>query len=248
MNERLCWTGSELHNGRGGGKDVIAVAASPAAATATAAAVATVAVVADCLSIGALFCQWVVQKCCSISMHNAADTLLAAAAAAAVATTRVAPAVLDSKWPQIAGAIANYAQHSNSQQLATCNLTLSAPHKRQRAVRIYIVIMLQLALISLAAKAPANSSCQKLLDRQRCSRTPATCCCSPCPLPLSTQFNSIYKSTTMFGQASIALRVPTAMEFVNVLLLLRCVVVVAVLLLPLVFLLMWLAFILALLN
>lgn len=108
MNERLCWTGSELHNGRGGGKDVIAVAASPAAATATAAAaVAAVAVVADCLSIGALFCQWVVQKCCSISMHNAADTLLA--------TTRVAPAVLDSKWPQIAGAIANYAQHSNLQ-------------------------------------------------------------------------------------------------------------------------------------
>lgn len=52
----------------------------------------------------------------------------------------------------------------------------------------------------------------------------------------------------MFGQASIALRVPTAMEFVNVLLLLRCVVVVAVLLLLLVILLMWLAFILALLN
>lgn len=79
MNERLCWTGSELHNGRGGGKDVIAVAASPAAARAAAAAKATaaaaVAVVADCLSIGALFSQWVVQKCCSISMHNAADTL-----------------------------------------------------------------------------------------------------------------------------------------------------------------------------
>lgn len=56
----------------------------------------------------------------------------------------------------------------------------------------------------------------------------------------------------MFGQASIALRVPTAMEFVNVLLLLLCVVVAAaavlLLLLPLVFLLMWLAFILALLN
>lgn len=29
---------------------------------------------ADCLSIGALFCQWVAQKCCSISMHNAAAT------------------------------------------------------------------------------------------------------------------------------------------------------------------------------
>lgn len=53
----------------------------------------------------------------------------------------------------------------------------------------------------------------------------------------------------MFGQASIALRVPTAMEFVNVLLL--CVVVAAsvlLLLLVLLFLLMWLAFILALLN
>lgn len=43
------------------------------------------------------------------------------------------------------------------------------------------------------------------------------------PFPLYTlaanHFNSIYKSTTMFGQASIALRVPTAMEFVNVLML-----------------------------
>lgn len=70
--------GQEVNNGRGGGKDVIAVAASPAAATATTAAATTaaaaVAVVADCLSIGALFSQWVVQKCCSISMHNAADT------------------------------------------------------------------------------------------------------------------------------------------------------------------------------
>jgi len=67
MNERLCcfWTGSELHNGRGGGKDVVAV---------TAIAAVAVAVVVDCLSIGALFCQWAVQKCCSISMHNAADT------------------------------------------------------------------------------------------------------------------------------------------------------------------------------
>lgn len=61
---------------------MIAVAASPAAATAAttaaaakATAAAAVAVVADCLSIGALFSQWVVQKCCSISMHNAADTL-----------------------------------------------------------------------------------------------------------------------------------------------------------------------------
>lgn len=75
MNERLCWTGSELHNGRGGGKDVIAVAASSAATAASTAAAAAVSVVADCLSIGALFSQWVVQKCCSISMHNAADTL-----------------------------------------------------------------------------------------------------------------------------------------------------------------------------
>jgi len=40
-----------------------------AAAVATAAAAAAVV---DCLSIGALFCQWVAQKCCSISMHNAA--------------------------------------------------------------------------------------------------------------------------------------------------------------------------------
>lgn len=89
MNERLCgcWTGSELHNGRGGGKDVVAVAA-----------------VVDCLSIGALFCQWVAQKCCSISMYYAADT-------EHFPTTRVAPAVAHtalSKWPQIAEAIANY--------------------------------------------------------------------------------------------------------------------------------------------
>lgn len=124
MNERLCccWTGSELHNGRGGGKDVVAVATSAVAAVAAVeAAAAAVAVVADCLSIGALFCQWVVQKCCSISMHNAADTLLPPPPPPPPATTRVAPAVLDSKWPQIAGAIANYAR----QQRATCNLQLA---------------------------------------------------------------------------------------------------------------------------
>lgn len=117
MNERLCcgWTGSELHNGRGGGKDVVAVATSAAAAVeAAVVAAAAVAVVADCLSIGALFCQWVVQKCCSISMHNAADTLLLPPPPLPAAT-RVAPVVLDSKWSQIAGAIANYAR----QQLAT---------------------------------------------------------------------------------------------------------------------------------
>lgn len=45
----------------------IAVAAAVAAA-------AVAAVLVDCLSIGALFCQWVAQKCCSISMHNAAAT------------------------------------------------------------------------------------------------------------------------------------------------------------------------------
>lgn len=52
----------------------------------------------------------------------------------------------------------------------------------------------------------------------------------------------------MFGQASIALRVPTAMEFVNVLLLCVAAASVLLLLLVLLFLLMWLAFILALLN
>lgn len=133
----------------------------------------------------------------------------------------MAPAVLDSKWPQIAGAIANYARHSDL-QLATCNLTLSAPHKRQRAVRIYIVIMLQLALISLAAQAPANTVAAKSCSTGNVAAGPLphAAALAPCPCPSSPHFNSIYKSTTMFGQASIALRVPTAMEFVNVLLLL----------------------------
>lgn len=49
----------------------IAVAAAVAAA-------AVAAVLVDCLSIGALFCQWVAQKCCSISMHNAAAAATAA--------------------------------------------------------------------------------------------------------------------------------------------------------------------------
>lgn len=134
MNERLCgrWTGSELHNGRGGGKDVVAVAVVAAV---------VVAVVDCCLSIGALFCQWVAQKCCSISMHYAADT----------GHWPLAIGHRQRGWLQRFRAPQLQQMATNcrlDRQLRARNLTLRLLHIWQR-LPIYIVIMLQSALISL---------------------------------------------------------------------------------------------------